>query len=46
VSDLEDGTVSRINPALNRVVDTIDVGGPAAAVSVDERTGQVWVYVI
>jgi streptogramin lyase len=41
VANRGDGTLSRIDPALG-TVETIEVGGPVAAIAGDEATGTLW----
>ncbi|MGH2727546.1 MAG: hypothetical protein ACRDKS_11310, partial [Actinomycetota bacterium] len=39
----EEGMISKINPATGFVVQTIEIGAPVAAITVDASTGSVWI---
>ena len=40
-----DGTLSRIDPALNDVSATVPIGGPPEALGVDPASGAAWVLI-
>ena len=44
VANLEDGTISRIDAA-TRLVETIQIGSPVAAIAVDESTQSLWIVI-
>jgi hypothetical protein len=44
VANLEDGTISRID-AGTRLVETIQIGSPVAAIAVDESTRSLWIVI-
>jgi streptogramin lyase len=44
VANLEDGTISRID-AGTRLVETIQIGSPVAAIAVDKSTRSLWIVI-
>ena len=44
VGNLEDGTISRIDPSTG-IADTIPIGSPVAAIAVDESTRSLWTVI-
>jgi hypothetical protein len=44
VANLEDGTISRID-AGTRLVETIEIGSPVAAIAVDESSRSLWIVI-
>jgi Protein kinase domain len=44
VANHGDGTISQIDP-VTRVVDTIQIGAPVAAIAVDESTRSIWIVI-
>ena len=44
VANLDDGTISRIDPVAG-AVETITIGSPVAAIAVDESSRSLWIVI-